>query len=335
MSAIYSEAQVAGFLKHLQVPQEFYVGNEPILDHAFLKVLHQHMIATVPYDNLTLHYSSHRNIILEPQALYQKIVGDGRGRGGYCMESNLCFCYMLRALGFQVYPVGVRVRLRKDGVPHGDFVGWQDKTQFCHQYRSLTVPRVHIVNIVTLPDNSRWVMDASFGGDGPTQPMPLIEGAEWVNMGTQDARLIKDFIPGQTELTSGRRLWIYQCRNSRDQPWTSFYAFSHSVEWLPADFEISNCYTGTSPRSFQTTTVLIVKFLLRESKTSPTGEEIYGKRMLVNDVVKENPGGKTRVLKELKTEDERVEALREYFGIDLTTEEREAIKGFQTEIKSE
>ncbi|KAF5708497.1 arylamine n-acetyltransferase 2 [Fusarium globosum] len=308
MSAIYSEAQVAGFLKHLQVPQEFYVGNEPILDHAFLKVLHQHMIATVPYDNLTLHYSSHRNITLEPQALYQKIVADGRGRGGYCMESNLFFCYMLRALGFQVYPVG---------------------------YRSLTVPRVHIVNVVTLPDNSRWVMDASFGGDGPTQPMPLVEGAEWVNMGTQDARLIKDFIPGQTELTSGRRLWIYQCRNSRDQPWTSFYAFSHSVEWLPADFEISNCYTGTSPRSFQTTTVLIVKFLLRESKTSPTGEEIYGKRMLVNDVVKENPGGKTKVLEELKTEGERVEALKEYFGIDLTTEEREAIKGFQTEIKSE
>lgn len=207
--------------------------------------------------------------------------------------------------------------------------------QSCHQYRSLTVPRVHIVNIVTLPDNSRWVMDASFGGDGPTQPMPLVEGAEWVNMGTQDARLIKDFIPGQTELTSGRRLWIYQCRNSRDQPWTSFYSFSHSVEWLPADFEISNCYTGTSPRSFQTTTVLIVKFLLRESKTSSTGEEIYGKRMLVNDVVKENPGGKTKVLKELRTENERVKALKEYFGIDLTTEEREAIEGFQTEIKSE
>lgn len=178
-------------------------------------------------------------------------------------------------------------------------------------------------------------MDASFGGDGPTQPMPLAEGAEWRNLGTQEARLIKDFIPGQTELTSGRRLWIYQCRNSPDQPWISFYAFSHSVEWLPADFEISNCYTGTSPRSFQTTTVLIVKFLLRESKTSPTGEEIYGKRMLVNDVVKENPGGKTKVLKELKTEDERVEALKEYFGIDLTTEEREAIKGFQTEIKSQ
>lgn len=52
-------------------------------------------------------------------------------------------------------------------------------------------------------------------------------------------------------------------------------------------------------------------------------------------MVKENPGGKTKVLKELRTENERVKALKEYFGIDLTTEEREAIEGFQTEIKSE
>ncbi|RMJ11501.1 hypothetical protein CDV36_008847 [Fusarium kuroshium] len=319
-SAVYSEAQVAQFLKHLEIPHEFYVGSgsEPILDHAFLTVLHQHMLSTVPYDNLTLHYSSHRDVTLEPQALFDKIVGGGRGRGGYCMESNLFFCYMLRALGFQVYPVGVRVRLRKDGVPHGGYPGW-----------------VHIVNIVTLPDNTRWVIDASFGGDGPTQPMPLVEGAEWRNMGTQDARLIKDFIPGQTELTAGRRLWIYQCRNAADQPWASLYAFSHSVEWLPADFEVSNCYTGTSTRSFQTSTVLVVKFLRRTKVGTPTGEEVYGKRMLINEVIKENLGGKTVVVKECKGEAERVEALKEYFGIELSEEEKEAIKGHQSEIKSE
>lgn len=192
--------------------------------------------------------------------------------------------------------------------------------------------RVHIVNIVTLPDNSRWVSDVSFGGDGPTRPMPLVEGAEWRNMGTQDARLIRDFIPGQTELTPGRRLWIYQCRNDPTQSWTSFYAFSHSVEWLPMDFEVANCYTGTSPKSFQTSTALVVKFLMRTAKGQPTGEEVYGKRMLVNDVIKENLGGKTTVVKELKSENERVEALRKYFGIELLQEEKEAIKGHKTEI---
>lgn len=194
--------------------------------------------------------------------------------------------------------------------------------------------RVHVVNIVTLPDNSRWVLDVSFGGDGPTQPMAMVEDAEWRNMGTQDARLIRDFIPGQTELTTGRRLWIYQVRNSPDQPWTSHYAFSHAVEWLPADFEVANHYTSTSAKSFQTGTVLVVKFLRREDKGLPGGQEVYGKRILFNDVVKENPGGKTVVLKELGSEEERVQALKEYFGIELTEEEVAAVKGHKTEIAS-
>ncbi|KAH8734559.1 arylamine N-acetyltransferase 2 [Ilyonectria robusta] len=316
MAHIYSEAQVAKFLSHLKIPAEYYIGNEPILDHAFLSAIHKHMITGIPYENLLLHYSDHRSITLDPQEVYFKLIASGRGRGGYCMENSILLTHMLRALGFQVYPVGVRVRPRKDGVPYGPFPGW-----------------VHIVNIVTLADNSRWVLDVSFGGDGPTQPMALVEGSEWRNMGTQDARLIKDFIPGQTELTPGRRLWIYQCRNSPDQPWVSYYAFSHAVEWLPADFEVCNHFTSTSPRSFQTWTVLVVKFLRRPCATAAGGQEVYGKRMLVDDVVKENPGGKTKVVQECKTEEERVQALKEWFGIELTEEETQSIKGHATEIQ--
>lgn len=142
-------------------------------------------------------------------------------------------------------------------------------------------------------------------------------------------------MPGQTELTPGRRLWIYQCRNGPDLPWTSFYAFSDAVEWLPQDFEVLNCFTGSSPKSFQTYTVLVVKFLRRASLGKMTGEEVYGKRMLVGGLVKENLGGKTTVVKECRSEEERVEALREWFGIELTEEERGAIKGYQTELIAE
>ncbi|CAM1504679.1 Fc.00g022700.m01.CDS01 [Cosmosporella sp. VM-42] len=313
MAPVYTDAQVAQFLTHLEIPKEYYIGNEPILDHAFLNVLHQHMITMVPYENLTLHYG-HRNITLEPEALFKKMVTDKRGRGGYCMENSLFFTYMLRALGFQVYPVGVRVRLRVNGVPQGGYPGW-----------------VHIVNIVTLPDNTQWVLDVSFGGDGPTQPIPLVENSVWRNMGTQEARLIRDFIPGQTELDPGRRLWIYQCRNGPGLPWVSFYAFNEKMEWLPEDFEVLNAYTGASPKSFQTFTVLVVKFLRRDCGKIG-GEEVYGKKMLVGATLKENLGGKTRVVKECGSEEERVQVLREEFGIELTEEEREGIRGHKTEI---
>lgn len=100
--------------------------------------------------------------------------------------------------------------------------------------------RVHIVNIVTLSDGTRWMVDVGFGGDGASKPVPLIEGPITKNIGTQDIRLVQDFIPSQTERTPERKLWIYQYQNSPEKPWNSFYAFSDKIEFLPADYHIMN-----------------------------------------------------------------------------------------------
>ena len=177
------------------------------------------------------------------------------------------------------------------------------------------------------------MVDVGFGGDGATVPVLLADFFEQRNIGTQDIRLIRDYIPGQLERTPERKLWIYQYRNSRDKPWNSFYAFSDQVEFLWPDYNIMNWYTGSSPESFQTFTVLVVKFLRRPNLERPDEDEIYGKRMLVNGTVKENVGGKTRVVQECKTEEERVEALKHWFAIELTDEERKSIRGFITELK--
>lgn len=196
----------------------------------------------------------------------------------------------------------------------------------------LTARRVHIVIIVTLPDNTRWHVDVGFGGDGATKPLPLVEGVVTLNMGTQEIRLIRDFIPGQTEYSPERRLWVYQYRNDEAQRWNSFYAFSDMVEFLPQDYEVMNFFTGSNKESFQTFTVLIVKFLRRPKDGSSSEEEIYGKRMLVNGTVKENLGGKTKVVYECETEDDRIRALKAWFNIDLVDDEKAAIKGWVTEL---
>lgn len=196
----------------------------------------------------------------------------------------------------------------------------------------LTTGKVHIVNIVTLEDGTRWMIDVGFGGDGATKPLPLVEGHITRNLGTQDIRLIRDYIPGQTERTPERKLWVYQYRNSPDKPFNSFFAFSDQVEFLWPDYNIMNWYTGSSPESFQTFTVLVVKFLRRASAESKENYEIYGKRTLAGGTVKENLGGKTQVVRECENEKERVEALMHWFGIELTEEERDSIKGFGTEL---
>lgn len=182
-----------------------------------------------------------------------------------------------------------------------------------------------------MADGFRWMVDAAFGGDGPTQPMPLDDGAANRNMGTQDARLTRDFMPGQFSRDPTHKMWQYQCRNSEALPWTTYYVFSDAVEWLAPDFSLINCFTGVSMKSHAVTNVLMVKFLRRPSD-SGDGISIYGKRMLVNDVIKENLGGKTKVVQECKNEEERIASLRKWFGVELTKQESLAIRGHTTDL---
>lgn len=119
----------------------------------------------------------------------------------------------------------------------------------------------------------------------------------------------------------------------RRSQWSSFFAFSDAVEFLPADFHVMNTYTGGHPESFRMFTLLIVKFLRRciEDGSGESGSD--GKCMLIDGVVKENIGGKTQVVHVCETENQRVEALKAWFGIELLAEEVEGIRGWRTELR--
>ena len=338
MASAYSPVQIDRYLEYIQIPRQYRRASNPPLDIDFLSTLHSYQLSRIPYENLSLHYSPFHSISLDPQVLYQKIVGEGRGRGGYCMENAILFNHVLRGLGFKVYTAPAKIRPRVNGVPEGEYMGW-----------------VHIVNIVTLYTTSstgqqqkqKYMVDVSFGGDGAIHPLPLIHGHVIQNIGTQQIRLVHDFIPSQIhrdEDEGAQKMWIYQYRNGEHAPWNAYYAFPE-FEFAHQDFEVLNCFTSKSPDSFQTFTVLAVKFLRRhlENGADDRGEkmkqvgrigeaEVYGKVMLVNGDVKRNLGGKTELFKTCKTEAERIEALREYFHLNLKEEEIEGIKGTVTDL---
>jgi arylamine N-acetyltransferase len=151
-------------------------------------------------------------------------------------------------------------------------------------------------------------------------------------LGSQEIRLWHDWIPTQLHRTEETKQWIFQYRNSVDQEWNSNYTFSET-EAMEADFYNLNWYTGSHPESFQTFTCIIVHFLRRPKVDAEEGEhEIYGKRMLVNGVVKENLGGKTKIVEECKTEEQRLEALQKWFRMTFTEEEKAGIRGWGTEL---
>lgn len=188
-----------------------------------------------------------------------------------------------------------------------------------------------MVNIVQLPDGSKWMCDVAFGGDGATQPLPLLEDRVMHNMGTQEVRLIKDHIPAQVDRRSYTKMWIYQYRNSAVQAWNSFYAF-YEVEFSAEDFGVMNWYTGHSPESPQVSGLLVIKFLRRQKEDGEGESEVFGKRMLVDGVVKENLGGKTSIVETCASEKDRIAALGKWFGISLTEREISGIVGWQTEL---
>jgi len=306
MSA-YTPAQISHYLDYISFPSALRSAPRDI---HFLRTLHTHQITSIPYDNLSLHYNPTHMNSLDPQDLYNKFTS--HGRGGYCMETAVFYKHILLGLGFSAYCAGARIRLRSEhGVPSGAYVGW-----------------VHCTNVVTLSDGRKYSCDVGFGGDGPTAPVLMEHGHSQRNLGAQEIRLVQREFPGAA---AGPLFWFYQYRNSADAEWNDYYGFPE-MEFTQADFNGMNFWTATAPGSFQIVQVLIVRFV-RDDESEEV--RVKGKYMLHNGKVKRNFGGKTELIMECKTEEERVEALKKYFNITLTEEQRKAIEGYRTELKKE
>ncbi|KAJ5584192.1 arylamine N-acetyltransferase 1 [Penicillium hispanicum] len=296
--------QVDEYLTYIQLPAQFQRNQNPRLELDFLAAIQAHHICRIPYENVALHYSQNPSISLDVVEIYHKFVV--RGRGGYCMENNIFLYHVLCILGFQVYLTGARL-YRETSHPTSGWSGWE-----------------HAVNIVTLKSGVQYMVDVGYGGDGPTIPLPLITDTVTPNIGTQELRLLYGNVPGLSDRR--KDLWTYQFRNNVDHPWKPAYAF-FEIEFFQRDFEVMNFYTSRSASCFLTSHLLVVRFLRKEGK-------VYGKMILDQEKVKENQGGKNVLIKTCETENERIEALRDHFDINLTETEKHAISGKDSAIGS-
>ena len=150
----------------------------------------------------------------------------------------------------------------------------------------------------------------------------------------------RDWLPEQTWRASGEegerhKHWVYEYRNGADKPWNAFYAFLE-LEFTPTDWIRVNDF-ASAPDFIHCRHMIVVKFLGRERASDDTAAvpsiEVYGKRMLSDDIVKENLGGKTKVIHVCQDEEDRVRILQSHFEIELTAEERQGIGGWKTELQ--
>ncbi|KAF4635467.1 hypothetical protein G7Y89_g2640 [Cudoniella acicularis] len=302
----YFPEDVDAYLSQISFPTEKYPKIGPEIARSkdgleFLAALQGYQLASVPFENLILHYSSHRAITLDKDVLFDKIIASNCGRGGYCMENNLFFGNILKSLGFEVISTGARV-----AAGNGGCGGWS-----------------HQVNLVPLGDEV-YMVDVGFGGEGPTRPMPLIDGvvSKW---GATDAETRLTYKKGSKSWIPG--MWSYEHRKSRSHNWTTVYSFG-TTEFHPPDFEVMNFASSNRRTSFFTYRILVVKLLLDKEVGDITGAII-----LNGNEVKKRVYNKSEIIAELKTEEERVKALSKHFGIFLTDRERAGIRGTVTELK--
>lgn len=114
--SIYNVEQLERYFQHVGLTEHPNVC--PSFD--VLCVLVRHQLARVPFECLDLHYSTTRLISLDPQDLFSKVVL--QSRGGYCLENNAFFKYILQSIGFHVTSVVCRISNASRGVYDG---GWR------------------------------------------------------------------------------------------------------------------------------------------------------------------------------------------------------------------
>ena len=298
----YDNGQISQYFEMIQLPEQHQKTRS--LDS--LTALLQRHLCHVPFENLSIHYSPHHHVSLDPDLLFDKIVAREAGRGGYCMENNSFFGTMLRSLGYDLVPVGARVHEGVTSPGRDTYLGFS-----------------HMVNLVW-SDGVPYLVDVGFGGDGPIRPLPLYPGHVSAGIGEQQLRLVKNNILDNSD--SSQSLWIYETRYTTNEPWKPIYCFTE-LEFLPQDYEIMNYYTSTSRTSWFTQVIVVVKMIMEQ-------EEIVGTVSMLNGGVKRRIKGKSEVVADCKSEEARVETLKEIFQIILDAIEIKGIKGYVTQLET-
>ena len=319
----YSTEELQLYFKRIKLPQK-YLDSAVLIDPSlaqtnkhglpFILALTRYHTCNIPFENLELHYSTHKTISLDMSDLYTKFAKCGiqYGRGGRCMENNGFFSTVLRSLGFDVRNCAGRVsRVWVPGTSedqHDTYDGWN-----------------HMLNLVRF-DGEWYLVDVGMGAMGPNIPCPLQDGYETVSVAPRKIRLQLRAIPehaAQRE-EDAPKLWCYDvCKhpvgNPSEDKWIPTYCFTET-EFLPQDYEIMSWFTSSNPKSFFTWCMLCTKMVMDEA-----GEKIIGDVTLFNDGFRKTVGGKYEVAAKFKTEQDRIDALKRIFDIEFTEEERTGI----------
>lgn len=194
------------------------LAQRPSLDLAGLTQLMRAQLFSVPFENV--YVQAGKEISLQPQAIVQKIIHEGRG--GYCYEVNGLLAMALEALGFSHCILGARP-----------------------MFYPARRPKTHMVIKVEL-DGRSYLCDAGFGSYGIRAPLAIEVSEEGVAQDWDRFRL---------QTLNSRELalqaWV-------DGGWQNQFSFDdYAMEIL--DFWPAHYFNSHSPEAIFVQKILVVQ----------------------------------------------------------------------------
>ncbi|KAK1235610.1 hypothetical protein PQX77_001163 [Marasmius sp. AFHP31] len=268
-----------------------------------------------------MHYSAKHDMDVTPDGNFQRMVVERKG--SYCYGKNGMLLEMLRGVGYRAYAAQGRVSEH--------LIDPEKEPKY--------TPLVHLVLFVQpfegKGEKTTYLVDAGFGGGGLVRPILLEDGAT-VAGGTSSEtfRLSKGPHPKSVLDNSATLSWRFEVQHQRDPsgpptPWKVLYSFSET-EFFQSDCEQSSYFVATHPNgSSFLQQVVCVKYVYLDDQ-----KEDLGYTTLWRDHMRQHSGAQTKDLPEIKTEEERLERIREFYGIDVGEGAIEHIKGRNAELKA-
>ncbi|KAL1310685.1 hypothetical protein AAFC00_000946 [Neodothiora populina] len=354
----YDASQIQAYLDTIALPsrhRESPVFSKPELARTItyglplLAALQKYQLVAIPFENLALHYNSVPSVTIQADFVHDKFITTACGRGGRCMENNLLFYTVLLSIGFNVTSIAGRVNeavqptSAQENWPGPRYDGWNHRITLVRFTDDATVEAEDGVKDV----KRTFLVDTGFGAKCPTKPLELNRDVPTriTNMAPkQESRIRWTNIPDN--VNKSQLIWVYEFRYDVKADWIPAYCFSET-EFLPNDYAMMSFFTSHNPKSWFTYSVVCVKMVMgkRSSSTTTTTprqygqqaaeqlqdseveDEIVGDVTLFNNEVKRRVHGEAETVERLETEDQRVAALKKWFGISLTDSERDGIKG--------
>ncbi|TCD71687.1 N-terminal acetyltransferase [Steccherinum ochraceum] len=366
----YSPDQVEIYLKKIgyDIPLRDITPNLETLRTLMVK----HTIA-FPMDNSDLHYTQEHHMPVTPQGLYQRMVIGTKG--SYCFGLNGLFLGMLRGLGYRAYAGPGRVLVpARNPTPDQSFE-YTSMSHLVIFVQPHPKPYERVTYLVDVGFGGTGPLrpillaagDVDEGERQVTTEGAFKGGWEWGTYPPERHRIVPGaFLNSSLETRPGSghpplRDWHMQVSHTpgpagTKREWQTLYTFTDKIEYLQWDIDASSLSVSTIARGaiFQRTLVCLRRFLVELDEKYAGGEVLesedvrslfgtkeegnlswVGKWTLMGDRATKRVGGSVLEERVLKSDEERLEVMRDVFGIGVNVEDARWIVGRESELEAQ